>query len=197
MTNATGVSKKHRIYLYLCLLFASLAGCWAGFASSDLLDHLEKAWPSWYGVNFYDDTAWRALPIFLVAAAGPVILLGLVAAAFYLKYYYVNFASLHEANLLELAKARTALQIGLKTVEATEREYKNRLAAYERVREQLDELQSVKNIDTEDLRKKLNAITSATRSRLWVERGIAFALGVLSFLAASYIWARVFGLPGT
>src|SRR5262245_55865507 len=26
MTNATGVSKKHRIYLYLCLLFASLAG---------------------------------------------------------------------------------------------------------------------------------------------------------------------------
>jgi hypothetical protein len=196
-TDAPRIPKKRRIYLYLCLLFASAAGGWAGFATSDLLDHLEKAWPSWYGVKLHDDTAWRALPILLAAGAGPVILLGLVAAAFYLRHYYLNFAALHETNLFELAKARTALQIGLKTVETIERGYKSRLVAYERVSEQLDELQRVKNIDTEDLRKKLNAIASATRSRLWVERGIAFALGVLSSLVASYIWARVIGLPGT
>ena len=197
MSTDMRVPKKRRTYLYLCFLFASLAGCWAGFAFSDLLVHLAKAWPSWWGVKLHDDTAWRTLPIFLVAGAGPVILLGLVAAAFYMKHYYLTLASLHEANLLELEKARTALQIGLRTVEAIEREYKDRLAAYERVREQLEELQSVKNIDTEDLRKRLNALASATRSRLWVERGIAFALGVLSSLVASYIWARVFGLPGT
>jgi len=177
---------KHLAALAIVFVVAALSWMFY-FANVLVIDYLSDNWHEWYGVRFYD-SPWQYIPINLTVNLGPMIVLLGLAILFYRRFYYLNFSSLHEANLRELSKAKAALRQGLESVAVIEREYKGKIETFEQLKVQLDELQSVKNIDTQDLRKKLNAIALANRHLVWFDRFIAFVIGVVSSLIASYVW---------
>ena len=105
--------------------------------------------------------------------------------------FYLNIVSLHETNLKELGKAKVALQQSLVSIATIEKEYRGKLQSFERLSAQLEELQSVKDIDTQELRKKLNAIALASRRTAWFERFLGLVTGVVTSLLATYIWEHL------
>lgn len=183
---------KGRHFLAFAILLAIAALAWMFYgADAWVIPYLRGNWLYWFGVEWFKDTEWRTLPILISTALGPMILFGFMSFLFFSKYYYLNFATIHQTNLLELEKAKSALQQGLASVSAIEREYKGKFESYQQLQKQLEELQSVKEIDTEDLRRKLSAIAIASQNNVWVERGIGFFIGVCSSLFATYAWEKL------
>jgi hypothetical protein len=184
----TPAKKGHHLIVIAVLLFM-VALIWFFYAPNNFVTpYLKSQWLTWFGVEWYLDSEWRYLPIFSIASFGPALPVGYLAYKFASSFYYRNFASIHESNLKELDKAKLSLQQGIASIVTIEREYKNKLELYERVQIQLQELQAVKDIDTEDLRKKLNAIASASKFSSWAQRTFGFLAGIISSLLASYIW---------
>lgn len=170
-------------------LVAIIALAWLFYFSDVLVaGPLRENWKEIFGVEWHKDTEWRYLPILAGVMLIPTLALGVIAIWLFVKFYNLNFSTIHHANLKELAKARNALQQSLSSIDTIEREYKGKLDSYERLQKQLEELQSVKEIDTEDLRKKLNAIASASRVSAWFQRVIGFFVGIISSLLAAYLW---------
>ena len=170
-------------------LLAIAALAWLFYFSDALvIDSLRERWEEIFGIEWFKDTKWRYLPILFLTTFAPTFVLGGVAAALFVRFYNLNFSTIHHANLRELAKARDALQQSLSSIDTIEREYKGKLDSYEQLQKQLEELQSVKEIDTEDLRKKLSAIAAASRFSAWFQRVIGFLVGILSSLLAAYLW---------
>jgi hypothetical protein len=182
---------RHLPYVAGALGIASIG--WLLFISGAWVEpYLKDNWVRWFGVEWFQDVEWRSTSIFFSASILPMIVLMFAALWTVSRYYQLNFLQMHAANLKDLEKAREALQQGLVSLATIESEYKGKLQSYERLQTQLVELQAVKNIDTEDLRRKLNAIASASRASAWFERGLGFFMGVMSSLVASYVWARMY-----
>ena len=161
------------------------------FSDVIILEYLYKRWVDWFGVKWYEDNPWRTTPALLFVMFVPAALLMAIAIWAARRFYYTNFASIHETNIKELGKARSALQQSLVSIDAIEREFKGKLESYERLQQQLEELQTVKHIDTQELQKKLNAIALASRHTVWFQRIVGFIVGIFSSLLAAYIWERI------
>jgi hypothetical protein len=175
--------------LILALTLVIIGLSWmAYFADALLVDNLKGNWPKWYGLKWFEDSAWHTIPVFLFVNFGPAsCLIGL--AAWLIRHILdKNFAAIHNTNLKDLGKAKIALQQCLISVEAIDKEYRGKLKSFELLQSQLEELQSVKDIDTIELRKKLNAIAQVSRNNVWFERILGFIIGITSSLFASYIW---------
>lgn len=185
--------KKQGVHFLVLAILCGIGALFWMFYASDVVvvPYLRENWLRWFKVEWFRDTEWRTLPIYMAIAFGPMLALGVLCLWFAARYYYLNFATIHEANLLELGKAKSALQQSLVSVSTIEKEYKGKLESYQRLQKQLEDLQSVKEIDTEDLRRKLNAIAAASRTSVWFERGLGFLIGALSSLFASYVWERL------
>ena len=191
MTDDTKQTRGKHLAVF-ATLFGVAALAWMFYLADVLVvDHLKSKWVEWYGVEWYKASEWHWLPVLGLVTFGPMFFLGAIAIWLASRFYYLNLSSIHEANLKELGKAKTALQQSLVSVEVIEREYKGKLQSFERLQTQLDELQSVKDIDTQELRKKLNAIALASRHTIWFQRFLGFAIGVMSSLLAAYIWERL------
>jgi hypothetical protein len=192
MNPASKPTRKYRHLLAISVVSALSGAVWLFYGSDAwVTPYLRANWLRWFNVEWFQDTEWRSLVVFGTVLIGPVLGFGALTLWAYAHYYYANFATIHETNLLELEKAKAALQQSLVSVSTIEREYKGKLESYQQLQKQLEELQSVKKIDTEDLRKKLNAIAAASRSNVWFERSVGFFIGVLSSLFAAYVWERL------
>jgi len=183
---------------YLVIIAAMLLLCavaWLVFIlEGSALEWLGKYWIDYFGVKPIDDTPWRLIPIITLVALGPIFLLVWAAFIPASRYYNLNFASIHEVNIKGLGKAKLAIQQSLKSVEAIEREFQGKMDSYESLKKQIDDLQAVKDIDTRELKKKLNAIASANANALWVQRIMAFVMGIITSLLAAYIWEQLIAI---
>ena len=188
--DATPIRGKHLVILAAILGIAAFAWLFY-FADVLVVDQLKSRWIEWYGVKWFEASDWQILPIFSAVTFGPMVILLGLAVWLFSRFYYLNIVSLHETNLKELGKAKVALQQSLVSIATIEKEYRGKLQSFERLSAQLEELQSVKDIDTQELRKKLNAIALASRRTAWFERFLGLVTGVVTSLLATYIWEHL------
>ena len=183
---------RNKYLLVLALLFGLLSVAWFFYLGDEVVvTHLKNNWVKWYGVKWFEAPRLHTMSLFFVVAFVPAILFGVIAGLLGRSFYYANFASVHEANLRELSRAKIALQQSLSSIDAIENDYRSKVVVFERLRADLEALHSAKEMDTEELRKKLSAIAIASSKSVWLERSIGFATGVVSSILASYIWERL------
>lgn len=167
---------------------------WLFFSDSLYEAWLREKWLDWFGGPWYSVGPY-ALANALIAFL-PMVLAVILALYWGAKFSMLNSGAKHRVNLLALSNARIALQQGLASLDTIEQEYKHRLTAFERLQKDINELESVRGIDVDDLRKKLSALSHANRRSIWFERSLGFVLGVVGSLVATVIWeARSLLLP--
>ncbi len=140
------------------------------------------------------DKKIHELPEFLAATYGFVFgLLPPLAVGFgsyiyaYYKWFMPNRARLANEQLKKLSEARTAMTSAVNYIEAFEKELREKSSEAERLREEVLSLKLLNSESAAELEKKLKAMESLTRNRIWFERGFAFFIGILSSLAATYL----------
>ena len=106
----------------------------------------------------------------------------------YLKWFMPNRTRLANEQLKKLSEARAAMASAVKYMEMFEKELREKSSEAERLREQVLSLQLLNSENATELERKLKAMESLTRNRIWFERVFAFFIGILSSLAASYLW---------
>jgi hypothetical protein len=99
-----------------------------------------------------------------------------------------NRTRLANEQLKKLSEARAAMASAVKYMEMFEKELREKSSEAERLREQVLSLQLLNSENATELERKLKAMESLTRNRIWFERVFAFFIGILSSLAASYLW---------
>lgn len=175
---------RYWITVLVCIALGISWMTWGWDYVSELFRNRSEAW---FG------RPWHQLPDWINGAVGfmtasPVFVFALVTWFCVSKLESTNRSLLFQADIRNLSKARFALQQGLASLDKIEADFKVKVASYERLQKQLDELAAVKDINVEELQKKLNAIALATRGRVWFGRIAAFVLGILSSLFSSYLW---------
>lgn len=188
MNDSSSISEKMYL-LWIAIILGLLAPVWlfgvGGYIEEELL---KPNWEGWFGQEWFEGPDLLWLLALFASSLFPALIIGLVALSALYSYYMANFSTIHQKNLVELDRAKIALRQSLDSVEVIEREFKIKLESYEKVQRQLEELQSVKDLDTEELRKKLSAIEQATHSSILFQRLLGFLAGVASSLVAAYIW---------
>lgn len=106
----------------------------------------------------------------------------------YLKWFMPNRTRLANEQLKKLSEARAAMASAVNYMEMFEKELREKSSEAERLREQVLSLQLLNFENATELERKLKAMESLTRNRIWFERVFAFFIGILSSLAASYLW---------
>lgn len=167
------------------ILSIAVGTCWLLFSDGLYDDWLHNNWPKWFGGQWYEQGPY----VLVKAVLGFLPMLVLMAFGMYLgaKFGILNAEVKHRANLKALANARNALQQGLLSLDTIEKEYKHRLTAFETLQKNINELESVRGIDVDDLRKKLGALSQANRRSVWFERLIGFVLGIIASVVATFI----------
>lgn len=180
---------KGKGYIYSAILVLFVMFAWM-FYFSDLLvvKPLQANWVAFFGVEFFKDSNWRYLSILMFSTFVPLIIFSAIAFALVNRFNKLNGSAIHHQNIKGLEKAREALQQGIRSIDTITLEYQGKLESYKKLQQQLEELQTVRDIDTEDLRKKLNAIASANRLGIWFDRFVSFFVGIMSSLIAAYLW---------
>lgn len=168
-----------------CLLSAVLGFGWTFFGDVLYADWLRSNWLKWFGHQWYANGSSTAMVGGIIGI--PAVALLVVAIYLGSKFAILNAEAKHRTNLKALATARNALQQGLLSLDTIEEEYKHRLSAFEKLQKNIDELESVRGIDVDDLRKKLGALSQANRRSVWFERLIGFVLGVIASVVATFI----------
>jgi hypothetical protein len=168
-----------------CLLSSALAIGWTFFGDVLYGDWLRSSWLKWFGEPWRDDGSSIAMISSIILIPAVVLLiLGIYLGS---QFAILNAEAKHRTNLKALANARNALQQGLLSLDTIEEEYKHRLSAFEKLQKNIDELESVRGIDVDDLRKKLGALAQANRRSVWFERLMGFVLGIIASVVATFI----------
>ena len=119
----------------------------------------------------------------------PPIALGAAAYTYaYFLWILPHKTKLAQQQLQKLADAREAMRSALVYIETFESELRHKSVEAERLRNEILSLKLVNSESAEELARKLNAISSVSRSRIWFERWFAFFAGILSSLVASWLW---------
>lgn len=175
---------------YLLMIFVAIGFLFLWmFWLSELSDNFVEAKSSalfnlpWREVPNWIRNVWRVLSIGLpmVLVFGIIIYCGA-------KLEEANRSVVYAANLKDLSKARVALEQGLRSLDKIEAEYKLKMASYDKLQKQLDELSSIREVDVADLQKKLNAIAIASRHKVWAGRIGLFLAGIATSLLGAFIW---------
>ena len=181
-----GQTKTKGMHLLVgCLLSSALAIGWTFFGDVLYGDWLRSSWLKWFGEPWRDDGSSIAMISSIILIPAVVLLiLGIYLGS---QFAILNAEAKHRTNLKALANARNALQQGLLSLDTIEEEYKHRLSAFEKLQKNIDELESVRGIDVDDLRKKLGALAQANRRSVWFERLMGFVLGIIASVVATFI----------
>ena len=188
---ASKIKIKGKRELALSLVMLVLGAAWAFYIGDRLLTNLQNQWQEIFNVPWREDTPWRSLSIFFLVQFAPA--LAFIAASWLLigRAERLNAPALHRNNLSQLAKARDALKNGISSLEVIEKEYAGKLTALEKLRSDIDALQTAKKIDTEELRRTLGAIEQVNRFNRVLQQAAGFVLGVFSSLIATYLWEHL------
>jgi hypothetical protein len=183
-------SKTEKNHLLYPGIFIGIFGLvWAFYIGPEVIvEHIKSEWINWYGVEWFQAQGIPLWVIFVIISFVPPIPVGILAWSLLNKYYLSNFSSVHEKNFDELSKARHALSQSLRSIDEIEKHIKSKLEDYSRLEQELEDIKSVKDIGSEELKKKLRAISSATNKPAWWNILNGFILGIFSSLAATYIW---------
>lgn len=177
-------------YLFIAIACVVLALVWIFWGVYLLEGYMRSNSESWFGRKWYElpsliEGAW------IVISLLPMAIFVVVAWLCLAKVEISNRSLLYQSNLKDLSKARLALQQGLGSLDKIESEYKVKIASFEKLQKQLDDLSAVKDLNVAELQSKLNAIALATRNRVWAGRIAAFVLGIFSSLLSSYLWSML------
>ena len=181
------IKSKNLLFVALALLI--FGAIWMFYPGELLANWIQNSWEKWFGVPWHKNL-WRAIALTSTAKFGPTAIAAITAYWLAETVSRRNFSVTHRANIQKLDQARKTLRQGISSLEEIEREYRGKLSSFEKIQKEIDELKSVKEIDTADLQRKLNAISKAGRSNRYFERFLGFATGVVSSLIASYIWTK-------
>ena len=119
----------------------------------------------------------------------PPLAVGIGSYAYaYYKWFLPNRTRLANEQLKKLSEARAAMTSAVTYIEAFEKELREKSSEAERLRDEVLSLKLLNSENAAELEKKLKAMESLTRNRIWFERIFAFFIGILSSLAASYFW---------
>jgi len=119
---------------------------------------------------------------------------GVAAGAYafaYFRWFIPNRTKLANEQLQKLSDARLAMTTAVAYIESFEQELKQKSTEAEKLRDEVLSLKSLNAESVVELEKKLKAMESLTRNRIWFERIFAFVIGILSSLVASYLWLAV------
>lgn len=126
---------------------------------------------------------------FLAFGLLPPLAVGAGSYAFaYYKWFIPNRTKLANEQLQKLSEARKAMAKAVTYIEVFEQELREKSSEAERMREEVLSLKLLNSEHAAELERKLKAMESLTRNRIWFERTFAFVIGILSSLAASYLW---------
>jgi hypothetical protein len=182
---------KGKREVILALLMLAIAPFWMFYLGDRLVTSLQSHWQALFNVPWQEDSEWRFLPIFFAVQFLPAFASLVASWLLISRAERLNAPTLHRKNLAQLTKARDALKQGISSLEIVEKEYTGKLAAFEKLKGDVEALQAAKAIDTEELRRTLNAIEQANRFTRTLQQAAGFVLGVLSSLVASYVWERL------
>ena len=91
-------------------------------------------------------------------------------------------------QMKNLADARKAMAGAVTYIKQFEEDIKKKSSEAERLHEEILSLKLVNSESVEELDKKLSAIESLKRNRIWFERILSFMIGVFSSLIATYFY---------
>lgn len=173
-------------YFFVAIGLLAAAVLWLIYIRDPSRVYMAHA-PEWFGRPVTELPTW-----FGFAA----IVLGLLPAFVFIgaswlclnRFERANQMRMHQATLEGIQRAKVALSQGLKSIDELERQYREKIQRFEQVQQQLEELQTVRHIDTQQLQRKLNAIAYASRYKVWTTRIGAFLLGIVSSILSSYLW---------
>ena len=116
----------------------------------------------------------------------PVVFCLGLGAFVYFKWLIPSRTKLANEQISKLADARRAMITATAYLELFESDLRSKSAQAERLREEVLSLQALNSENVQDLERKLKAMESLKRSRIWFERTASFVTGVASSLAATY-----------
>jgi ABC-type multidrug transport system fused ATPase/permease subunit len=109
----------------------------------------------------------------------------------YVRWFLPQRGRLAQEQLAKLKEARSALLTAVSQIESFEAELREKSSQAERLQQELDSLKTLNAETAADLEKKLKALELVNRNRIWFERLVAFLIGVISSLSASYVWQQI------
>lgn len=189
-----GSSKKYALkggrYVMAGAISFFVAVAWMIWGVDYATELLKNNSVTWFGKPWYELSSLVYSPLLFLIFVPAFSSIGLFWW-FLTKAEELNRPIIVEVNLQGLAKAKVALQQGLSSLDKIESEVRAKMAMYEKLQKQLDELSTVKDLNVEQLQKKLNAIAIATRGKTWLGRASAYFLGIVSSVFSSYVWELI------
>ena len=188
MAVKTTEEKLSRAMLLLTIAVVAFFAGWMFFVEPELTRLFETL----IGKRMFELPEVLAVAYLIVVGFAPPFAVAAGAYAFaYFKWFIPNRGRLAQEQLIRLADARQALASAVTHIEGIEQELRQKSAEAEKLRDDVLSLKLLNSENATELERKLKAMESLTRNRIWFERAFAFIIGILSSLVATYVWQVV------
>jgi hypothetical protein len=176
-------SRRPSLLLQKCIAAVALAltgFVWPIFFADEAMNYLTAEYS-------YQPRGLIGIAVWL----GPLTAFVLVWALWYQRWIRTNQSQLVRQQLAKIAGAQRALKNAAEFLDEFTAALKHRGDQVDQLQTELASLQTLNKDTIGELREKLTAVDIVNRRRIWFERFFAFAIGVLSSLAATWLWEHV------
>jgi hypothetical protein len=160
------------------------------FSWTELVVPIIKSWLEHrYSVRVFELPEFLAFSFYMFVGVAPPLAVSLAVYGFaYFRWFIPNRGRIVQEQLLKLSNARRAMSEAASHIQTFEEELQRKSAEAEVLRAEVDSLKSLSQESATELEKKIRAMQTLSQSRIWFERAFAFFVGILSSIAANYIW---------